>query len=196
MQLSTAANRRAPQSLAARAARAAREDRIPLSVRQPPRIHPAMPTGEAAPPRGSSRGLPTHFVRERPAAQTPRRCSSAVTRRAGCGSCATSISSCEQRRHCLGAVAVSSERRRSRGDLIASLNVAGAWSVAAAGCSRSEVDDGGGFRAATGAKVDAALWQRELFRAAEYPVRRAQPDDRDRRRRVTALEGLETHRQD
>ena len=56
MQLSTAANRRAPQSLAAR------EDRIPLSVRQPPRIHPAMPTGEAAPPRGSSRGLATHFV--------------------------------------------------------------------------------------------------------------------------------------
>ena len=59
MQLSTAANRRAPQSLAARAAR---EDRIPLSVRQPPKIHPAMPTGEAASTRGSGRGLATHFV--------------------------------------------------------------------------------------------------------------------------------------
>ena len=59
MQLSTAANRRAPQSLAARAAR---EDRIPLSVRQPPQIHPAMPTGEVASTRGSGRGLATHFV--------------------------------------------------------------------------------------------------------------------------------------
>ena len=33
-----------------------------------------------------------------------------------------------------------------------------------------EVDDGGGFRAATPAEVDAALRQRELFGAAEYPV--------------------------
>ena len=33
-----------------------------------------------------------------------------------------------------------------------------------------EVDDGGGFRAATTAEVDAALRQRELFGAAEYPV--------------------------
>ena len=35
-----------------------------------------------------------------------------------------------------------------------------------------EVDDGGGFRAATTAEVDAALRQRELFGAAEYPVQR------------------------
>ena len=35
-----------------------------------------------------------------------------------------------------------------------------------------EVDDGDGFRAATAAEVDAALRQRELFGAADYPVRR------------------------
>ena len=46
MRLATAANRRALRSLAARAAR---EDRILLSVRQPPKIHPARPTGEARP---------------------------------------------------------------------------------------------------------------------------------------------------
>ena len=59
MRLATAANRRAPRSLAARAAR---EDRILLSVRQPPKIHPARPTGEAAPTRSSGRGLATRFV--------------------------------------------------------------------------------------------------------------------------------------
>ena len=42
-----------------------------------------------------------------------------------------------------------------------------------------EVDDGGGFRAATTAEVDAALRQRELFGAADYPVQRVSPDDRD-----------------
>ena len=45
-----------------------------------------------------------------------------------------------------------------------------------------EVDDGGGFRAATAAEVDAALRQRELFGAADYPG--AAPvglDDRARR---------------
>ena len=52
------------------------------------------------------------------------------------------------------------------------------------GCGRGlfaiEVDDGGGFRAATTAEVYAALLrQRELFGAAEYPVQRVGPDDRD-----------------
>ena len=51
------------------------------------------------------------------------------------------------------------------------LNVAGAWRVAAVGCSAIEVDDGSGFRPATAAEVDAALRQRELFGAAEYPSR-------------------------
>ena len=41
-----------------------------------------------------------------------------------------------------------------------------------------EVDDGGGYRVATSAEVDAALRQRELFGAAEYPVQRVGPDDR------------------
>ena len=59
MRLATAANRRASRFLAARAAR---EDRILLSVRQSPKIHPARPTGEAAPTRSSARGLGTHFV--------------------------------------------------------------------------------------------------------------------------------------
>ena len=35
-----------------------------------------------------------------------------------------------------------------------------------------ELDDGDGFRAATAAEVDAALRQRELFGAADYPLRR------------------------
>ena len=34
-----------------------------------------------------------------------------------------------------------------------------------------ELDDGGGFRAATTAEVDAALRQRELFGAPEHPSR-------------------------
>ena len=34
-----------------------------------------------------------------------------------------------------------------------------------------EVDDGCGFRPATTAEVDAALRQRELFGAADYPAR-------------------------
>ena len=59
MRFATAANRRAPRPLAGHAAR---EDRILLSVRQPPRIHPARPTGEAAPTRSSARGLATHFL--------------------------------------------------------------------------------------------------------------------------------------
>ena len=41
------------------------------------------------------------------------------------------------------------------------------------GLFATEVDDGGGFRAATAAEVDAALRQRELFRAAEYPSTRS-----------------------
>ena len=41
-----------------------------------------------------------------------------------------------------------------------------------------ELDDGGGFRAATPAEVDAALRQRELFGTVEYPVQRIGPDDR------------------
>ena len=55
------------------------------------------------------------------------------------------------------------------------------WRVLGRGCGlfAIEVDDGGGFRAPTATEVDAALRQRELFGAAEYPVRRAQPDDRD-----------------
>ena len=40
-------------------------------------------------------------------------------------------------------------------------------------------DDGDGFRAATMAEVDAALRQRTLFGAAEYPVRHVGLDDRD-----------------
>ena len=59
MRLATAGNRRASQSLAARAAR---EDRDSLFVRQPPKIHPALPTGEAAPTRSSARGMRTHCV--------------------------------------------------------------------------------------------------------------------------------------
>ena len=43
-----------------------------------------------------------------------------------------------------------------------------------------EVDDGGGFRAATTAEVDAALRQRELFGAAEYTVRHVGSADDDR----------------
>ena len=42
-----------------------------------------------------------------------------------------------------------------------------------------EVDDGGGFRAATTAEVDVALRQRELFGAAEYSVQHVGSDDRD-----------------
>ena len=69
MRLATAANRRAPRSLAARAAR---EDRILLSVRQPPKIHPARPTGEAAPDTElRAVGWRPVSCRKRPAAQTP-----------------------------------------------------------------------------------------------------------------------------
>ena len=59
MRLSTAGNRRASRFLATRAAR---EDRIPLSVRQPSKIHPALQTREAAPTRSSGRGLATHCL--------------------------------------------------------------------------------------------------------------------------------------
>ncbi len=38
-----------------------------------------------------------------------------------------------------------------------------------------EVDDGGGFRPATTVEVDAALRQRELFGAAEYPLPNVRP---------------------
>ena len=49
------------------------------------------------------------------------------------------------------------------------------WRVTGRGRSvfAIEVDDGDGFRAATAAEVDAALRQRELFGAADYPLRRA-----------------------
>ena len=56
------------------------------------------------------------------------------------------------------------------------------WRVAGRGRGlfAIEVDDGGGFRAATTAEVDAALRQRELFgAAAEYSVRHVGSDDRD-----------------
>ncbi len=43
-----------------------------------------------------------------------------------------------------------------------------------------EVDDGGGFCAATTAEVDAALRQQELFGAAEYTVRHVGSADDDR----------------
>ena len=59
MRLATATNRRASRSLAAPAAR---EDRILLSVRQPPKIYPALPTGDVAPTRDSGRGPKTRFV--------------------------------------------------------------------------------------------------------------------------------------
>ena len=52
-----------------------------------------------------------------------------------------------------------------------------------------EVDAGDGFRAATAAEVDAALRQRELFGAADYPVaarRRGRTRGRRRRHRLTA----------
>ena len=42
-----------------------------------------------------------------------------------------------------------------------------------------EVDDGGGFRAATTAEVDAGLRQRELFGAPEYSVQHVGSDDHD-----------------
>ena len=41
-----------------------------------------------------------------------------------------------------------------------------------------EVDDGGGFRPATTVEVDAALRQRELFGAADYPVQRVDAAER------------------
>ena len=56
------------------------------------------------------------------------------------------------------------------------------WRVAGRGRGlfAIEVDDGGGFRAATTTEVDAALRQRELFgAAAEYSVRYVGSDDRD-----------------
>ena len=44
------------------------------------------------------------------------------------------------------------------------------------GCGRKllaiEVDDGGAFRAATAAELDAAMRQRELFGATEHLVQR------------------------
>ena len=40
-----------------------------------------------------------------------------------------------------------------------------------------EVDDGQGFRPATAVEVDAALRQRELFGAADYPARNVSHDD-------------------
>ncbi len=51
-----------------------------------------------------------------------------------------------------------------------------------------EVDDGDGFRAATAAEVDAALRQRELFGAEDYPLRPAGEAERmgdERRHRLT-----------
>jgi len=53
------------------------------------------------------------------------------------------------------------------------------WRVAGRGRGlfAIEVDDGGGFRAATTA--DAELRQRELFGAAEYSVRHVDSDGRD-----------------
>ena len=56
-----------------------------------------------------------------------------------------------------------------------------------------EVDDGDGFRAATAAEVDAALRQRELFGAADYPVQRDDAAERagdERRHRLTASGAL------
>ena len=41
-----------------------------------------------------------------------------------------------------------------------------------------EVDDGGGFRPATTVEVDAALRQRELLGAAEYPVQHVDAAER------------------
>ena len=41
-----------------------------------------------------------------------------------------------------------------------------------------DVDDGGAFRAATAAEVDAALRQRELFGAAEYAVQNVDAAER------------------
>ena len=55
-----------------------------------------------------------------------------------------------------------------------------------------EVDDGDGFRAATAAEVDAALRQRELFGAADYPLRPAGEAERmgdERRRRFDSADG-------
>ena len=54
------------------------------------------------------------------------------------------------------------------------------WRVTArdSGLFAMEVDDGGGFWAATAAEVDAALRQRELFGAAEYPVQRVDAAER------------------
>ena len=59
MRLTTATNRCASRSLAGHAAR---EDRILSSVRQLPKIHPALPTGEVAPTRDSGRGPATRCV--------------------------------------------------------------------------------------------------------------------------------------
>ena len=54
------------------------------------------------------------------------------------------------------------------------------WRVAGRGRGlfAIEVDDGSGFRPATAAEVDAALRQRELFGAAEYPVQRVDAAER------------------
>ena len=46
------------------------------------------------------------------------------------------------------------------------------------GLFASEVDDGGGVRAETTAEVDTVLRQRELFGAADYPMRHVGSDDR------------------
>ena len=59
MRLPTATNRRGSRSLAGHAAR---EDQNSPSVRQLPKIYPALPTGEIAPTRDSGRGLATRCV--------------------------------------------------------------------------------------------------------------------------------------
>ena len=70
------------------------------------------------------------------------------------------------------------------------LSVAGARSGAVTGCSTIEVDDGSGFRRGDEAEVDAALRQRELFGAVEYPVRRVGPEPQAGGRSRDAPTGL------
>ena len=59
MRFTTAANRRAPRSLAGHAAR---EGRVASFIRHLTEIYPALQTGKTARTHDSGRGLTTHFV--------------------------------------------------------------------------------------------------------------------------------------
>ena len=68
------------------------------------------------------------------------------------------------------------------------------WRVANGGGLVIDVDDGRGFRPATTPEVDAALRQRELFGAADYPAHGRSPPS-DGRPPALQPEGLDEHEQ-